>query len=393
MNMTAALNVNDTKMSGRLYVAFELGQSQWQLAFTIGLGQAPRLKNITAGCTSRTLAEIAKAKERFGLPADAPVVSCYEAGREGFWLHRWLTTVGVANVIVDSSSIEVNRRKRRAKSDRLDALKLVAMLVRYHQGERKIWSVIHVPSPEEEDRRHFHRQMNALKEERTALSNAMQGLLYLEGIGGFSVKADFAELLERLRTWDDKPVPTGLRARLLQDFARWQLVDRQIKDLENARKKLIRCDETPQVDKVRRLLMLKGIGLTGSWHLNYEMFGWRNFRNRKQVGAVVGLTPTPYSSGKSEREQGISKAGSRQMRWLAVELGWSWVRHQPNSELTKWYRRRWDQNSRLRKIGIVAVARKLLIALWRYVDQGEVPVGAELVAWEGKLKGHEKMAA
>lgn len=391
--MSATHGTQCNKVSVVLHLAFEMGEETWKLFFTTGIGQDPRIRTVAAGDFDAVVEELAKAKKKFGLPAETAVVSCYEAGREGFHVHRVLVGLGLANVIVDSASIEVNRRRRRAKSDRLDGISLVRLLVRYQNGEKKVWRIVQAPSFEEEHRRHLHRHLIQLKAERLALSNQIQSQLLLVGIRRLEVTRTFAEQVAELRCYNGQALPDDLRRRLLSDFERWQLVDRQLKDLENDRTRRIRNDATPHVDKVRLLLMLKGIGQSGSWLLVQEVFAWRKFTNRKQVGAYLGLTPTPYDSGTSKREQGISKAGNAQVRWLLVELAWCWVRHQPESELTKWYRRRWDQNSRLRKIGIVAVARKLMIALWRYLEHGEIPRGAELLGWREKLKGKRAKVA
>lgn len=391
--MTATHEQHGSTNSLRLHLAFELGWSEWKLAFTIGHGQPARLRSIAARDLATLLNEIAKAKRRFALPDDADIVSCYEAGRDGFWLHRWLTEQGIANVIVDSASIEVNRRKRRAKSDHLDAAKLLTMLLRYHAGEHKVWSVVKVPDVADEDRRQLHRELIEVQDERTEHVNRIKGLLANQGIALAAVTADFAEELDKLRLWDGSELGADLRQRLLREFARWQLADRHVKDLENERQRRIRRDDTPHVDKVRCLLNLAGIGLSGSWLLVFELFAWRKFANRRQVGAIVGLTPTPYQSGESQREQGISKAGSKVLRRMMVELAWSWLRWQPDSELSRWYGRRFAANGkRARKVGIVALARKLLIALWRYVEHGEVPAGAKLVAWKSKV-GYKVKAA
>jgi transposase len=340
------------------------------------------------------LKEIHKAKRRFGLPDDTAVVGCYEAGRDGFWLHRWLISQGIGNIIVDSASIEVNRRKRRAKSDRLDAAKLVSMLVRYHAGETKVWSVVRVPQPADEDRRQLHRELIAVQDERTEHVNRIKGFLAGQGIALPTVTAKFPEELKRLRCWDGSELGADLRQRLLREFARWQLADAQVKELENERKQRIRRDDTPQVQQVRRLLNLAGIGLSGSWLLVYELFAWRKFANRRQVGAIVGLTPTPYQSGHDHREQGISKAGSKVLRRMMVELAWGWLRWQPDSELSRWYERRFAHHGkRARKVGVVALARKLLIALWRYVEQGEIPAGARLASWRAKVNAKATGAA
>jgi transposase len=392
--MTATRDVQTTTNGPRLHLAFELSWNQWKLACTIGHGQPARLRTVAARDLDALLREIHKAKRRFGLPDDAPVVSCYEAGRDGFWLHRWLTSQGIANVIVDSASIEVNRRKRRAKSDRLDAAKLVSMLLRYHAGETKVWSVVRVPTAADEDRRQLHRELIAVQDERTEHVNRIKGLLAGQGIALPTVTAKFPEELPRLRCWDGSELGRDLQQRLLREFARWQLADQQVKELELERKARIRRDDTPQVERVRRLLELAGIGLSGSWLLVFELFAWRQFANRRQVGAIVGLTPTPYQSGNDSREQGISKAGSRVLRRMLVELAWGWLRWQPNSELSRWYERRFAHNGkRARKVGVVALARRLLIALWRYVENGELPAGARLTSWRAKVNAKATGAA
>jgi transposase len=384
--MTATRNVETTTNGARLHLAFELSWGQWKLAFTVGHGQPARLRTIAARDLASLLKEIAKAKRRFGLPEDAAVVSCYEAGRDGFWLHRWLVSQGIDNVIVDSASIEVNRRKRRAKSDHLDAAKLVSMLLRYHASETKVWSVVRIPDATDEDRRQLHRELIAVQDERTEHVNRIKGLLAGHGVALATVTTAFPEELKQLRCWDGSELGADLRQRLLREFARWQLADQHVKELENERKQRIRRDETPQVEQVRRLLDLTGIGLSGSWLLVYELFGWRTFSNRRQVGAIVGLTPTPYQSGPDHREQGISKAGSKVLRRMMVELAWGWLRWQPNSELSRWYAQRFaNQGKRARKVGVVALARRLLIALWRYVAQGEVPAGARRASWRAKV--------
>ncbi len=383
--MSATHNANSTASSAPvLYLALDLGNSTWKLAFSIGLGQKPRIKTINARSTLSLVMEIRAAKKRFGLPEDAPVVCCYEAGRDGFWLHRFLLDQGVSNQVVDSSSIEVNRRRRRAKSDSLDAVKLVEMLIRWHNGERKVWSTIYVPTVEQEDQRQLHREMLKLKAERTAQGNSIKGLL--AGLGlCVIVDETLPTQLQNLRQWDNAKLPPLLHERLLREFQRWQLIDRQIHELEAERMAKIRDDKTPHVEKVRRLLNLKGIGDNGAWLLVYEFFAWRLIKNRRELASLAGLTPTPFSSGESRREQGISKAGNRRVRFMMTELAWGWLRYQPESELSQWYMRRFGQgNKRLRKVGIMALARKLLIALWKYVEGGEAPAGAKVIGWDNK---------
>ncbi len=361
-----------------LYLALELSWKSWKLAFTIGAGQKPRIRTITARDVETLMVEIQQAKRRFKLPESAPVVSCFEAGRDGFWLHRYLAKQGVENIVVDAASIEVNRRERRAKSDNLDATKLVTMLIRWHLGEKKVWGVVRVPTVADEDRRQLHRELIELKSERTGQVNRIKGLLAGQGLR-IDVDDEFPRRLEELRQWDGVGVPSGLRQRFLREFERWQLVGRQIHDLEAERTRAIRDPRTPQGEQVLLLLLLKGIGENGAWLLVREFFGWREIRNRRELASLAGLTPTPYDSGESRREQGISKAGNRRVRWMMIELAWGWLRYQPSSELSQWYQRRFARgNTRLRKVGIVALARKLLVALWKYLETGEVPAGAVL---------------
>lgn len=385
--MTAIQVQSSKNRQPSLYVSFELGWSQWKLAFGTCPGDPARLRTIGARQLDRLQEEFAKAKKRLGLAEDAPIFSCYEAGRDGFWLHRWLTAQGVQNVVVDSSSIEMPRRGRRAKNDRLDAAKLLSMLLRYRGGEEKLWRVVHVPSVEDEDRRQLHRDLLELKAERTQHGNRMQGLLAALGLA-VEVGRKFLEQLAELRTWDGQVVPAGLQERLRREFSRWQFVDRQIKDLEKERVGKIRSEENQSTQKVRQLLGLRSIGTNSAWLYVMEFFGWRQLRNRREVASLAGLTPTPYQSGDSDHEQGISKAGNRRLRSMAIEIAWCWLRYQPNSALSKWYQQRYGPGkSRLRRIGIVALARKLLVALWRYLERGEVPAGAEIVDWRTKVGG------
>jgi transposase len=371
---------DDTSDRPALFLAFELGANQWKLGFTIGAAQRPRERNVPARNLEAVREEIRKAKERFALPADAPVMSCYEAGRDGFWLHRWLVTQGVANCVVDSASIEVNRRHRRAKTDRLDVQKLLTMLLRHVAGERKVWHIVRVPSVEEEDRRQLHRALTTAKRDRTRVINRIKGLLAAHGLvmppGG-----DFPQQLEHLRLWDGAPLPAGLRHRLTQEWEHMQALAQRIGQLEAERRAVLQTAEDAVTKKVQQLLMLKGIGINSAWLFVMEFFGWRAFHNRKEVGALSGLTPTPYASGNTAYEQGIAKAGNAHIRAMAIEIAWGWLRFQPQSALTQWYQQRFGQgSSRLRRIGIVALARKLLIALWRFIETGVIPDGAALKA-------------
>lgn len=361
-----------------LYLALELSEKKWKLGFTVSLGEKAWKRRVEAGDLMGLEQAIALARKRFGLPAGCRVLSCYEAGRDGFWLHQYLKNQGVESVVVDSASIEVNRRAKRAKTDGLDAGSLVRMLVRYDSGEKKVWSVVHVPSMEAEDRRHIHRELATLKAERTRHINRIKGLLATQGVR-IPVHRDFLARLEAVRLWDGSPVPPGLRRRLEQEYACRQFVHEQILALEGERRELLRTSNEPYVEQVRQLLRLYGIGENSAWPFVVELFSWRKFRNRRQIGGLLGLAPTPYQSGDEQRELGISKAGPGQVRGLAIEIAWGWLQHQPDSELSRWYWRRFGRASkRIRKMGIVALARKLLIALWRYLEYGEIPAGARL---------------
>src|SRR5262245_4362529 len=304
-----------------------------------------------------------------------------EEGGELAAVQQVIADVGIVNVVVDSGAIEVNRRRKHVKSDPVDAGKLLSLLCRYHGGERKVWSVVNVPSAADEDRRQLHRGLKDLQRQQTECSNRIKGLLASQGLDA-AVDADFRTTLAALRDRAGQPVPPGLRERLLQEFAVWEALHRQVRDAANEQERRLREGKEPYLDQVRRLLGLKAVGVRSAWVLVLELFAWRDIRNGKELGALVGLTPTPYDSGKSEREQGISKAGNKHVRAMIVELAWMWLRWQPGSKLSQWYERRFASGSkRARKVGIVALARKLLIALWRYVEHGELPDGAGGKDW------------
>jgi len=369
--------------SSILYVAFELSNKRWKLGFSVGLGQKVRIRTIDSGDLIALKSEIALARKRFHLAEEVPVMSCYEAGRDGFWLHRFLAKEGVRNHIVDSASIEVNRRKRRVKADKLDVNSLARMLIRYSLGEKKIWSVIRVPSAEDEDGRQLHRELSTLEKEKKRTSNRIRGLLATQGIR-IKGTLDLAnERLEAIRTWDKRPLGPGLKERIRREWAHVVFLKEHILTLTRERANVLRhtdeSDEPCDIRKIRQLQKLRAIGPNGAWVLTKEFFGWRDFKNRRQVGSLSGLTSTHYQSGDTNFEQGISKAGIVPVRHMAIELAWGWIRYQPRSKLTTWYNERFaSAGKKARKIGIVAVARKLLIELWRYLETGVLPEGAEL---------------
>ena len=367
-----ALQGKHTVEASELYMAFELSEKDWKLSLGDGV-RSPSRYTVAAGDTAALLECIAKAKARCALAPEARVHSCYEAGRDGFWLHRWLIAQGIDNIVVDSSSIEVNRRARRAKTDRLDADKLLSMLIRYHADEPRVWSVVRVPTPEQEDARRAHRELGRLGHERIAHINRIRGLLVLNNL---RVKYVGGRLWQRWWTSHAGELRPGVRAEIERESERLVLVKKQMDTIEAAQRQAVAAGSEPQVV---RLAQLRGVGMSSGWVLAKELFGWRCFRNRREVAGCLGLTPSPYASGESETEQGISKAGNRRVRTLMVELAWSWLRYQPQSELSQWFNRRFaGGGKRMRRIGIVALARRLAIALWRYLEDGLIPDGAQL---------------
>jgi len=357
-------------------MALELSNKKWKLAFS----NRQRIRQVTlAAAGSQALREaLALAKQRLGLPSDAPVRSCYEAGRDGFWVHRLLQSLGVDNVVVDPASIEVPRRARRAKTDRLDAEKLVRMLMRYAGGESTLWRVVRVPTAQQEDQRRPHRELDRLTGERTAHRARVRSLLALHGVA-VAWKPQGKLAVESLRDWEGQPLPEQLRAELERELARLELLQQQMAVLEKQQQQRLREPQTAAERQAAALVKLRAIGPVSGRLLSEEFFGWRQFKNRREVGSLSGLTGTPYASGEMAREQGISKAGNKRVRWLMIELAWSWLFYQSQSELSRWYRRRFGTgNARQRRIGIVALARKLLVALWKYLERGELPAGAQL---------------
>jgi transposase len=269
-----------------------LSVNQWKLGFTTGAAQRPRERNVPARNLEGVREEIRRAKERFGLPEDAPVISCYEAGRDGFWLHRWLVTQGVANCVVDSSSIEVNRRHRRAKTDRLDVQKLLTMLLRHTAGERKVWRIVRVPSGEEEDRRQGHRAVTTVKRDRTRGLTRLQGRLAAQGLGR-PHGGDFSQPVAPRRLWDGTPLPAGLRHRLTQAWEHVTALTPRLAQLAAERRAVRQTAADAVTKKVQQLLRRKGIGSNSAWLFVMECFGGRALRQRQAVGALSGLTPTP----------------------------------------------------------------------------------------------------
>jgi transposase len=303
----------------------------------------------------------------------------------------------IDHVVVDASSIEVNRRSKHLKTDPVDAGNLVNLLCRFHSGERKVWSVVPVPAVADEDRLHLHRGLKDLQGQQTACSNRIKGLLASLGLTA-AVDAEFKKTLAELRDWAGQAVPAVMCARILQEYAVWVVLHRQVREASGEQERQLREGQEAHLEQMRGLLGMKAVGVRSAWIVVVELFVWRGIKNGKELGSLVGLTPVPYASGKSHREQGISKAGNKHVRGLIVELAWLWLRWQPGSVLSAWYEHRFGQgNKRLRKVGIVALARKLLIALWRYVEHGELPAGAEEKDWrlrvDSSARRHAKAVA
>jgi transposase len=358
-----------------LYMAVELSAREWQLAFGLGLATATRRRRIAAGDEAALRREIGTATARWGLPPTASVRSCYEAGRDGFWVHRLLERLGVHNVVVDSASIEVNRRQRRAKTDRLDAEALLRRLIRAGLGERDQWKIVHVPSVEAEDARHPERALAMLTAERTRYRNRVHGLLATHGVR-VRLTPVFGAQLATLTTPDGRTLPPGVIARLTVTWRLLETIEQERRAARTAQAAQARAATSPAAVRTQRLRQLRGIQVGSAAVLAKEVFA-RDLRNRREVGALSGLVPVPYQSGEAGHDQGISRAGLKAVRRILVEVAWGWVRWQPDSELTRWYRTRFGPGGgRLRRIGIVALARKLLIALWRYSEQGILPAGA-----------------
>jgi transposase len=281
----------------------------------------------------------------------------------------------VRSVHIDPSSLEVDRRARRPKTDRIDVEKLLASLVRHHRGE-KAWRLVRVPSEMEEDRRRRHREREQLLRESNALCNRIRSLLTMQGI---KLRSCFklSGALQTLRIWNGSALPEALLEELRRGCARLDVLQKQLRELEEALKKEI-TEKSKTGEQARTLQLLRGVSGESALMLSKELFSWRQIKNRRQLGALAGLVGSPYSSGDSERERGISKAGNRRVRTRMVELAWCWLRYQPSSKLTKWFYERFGEGKRMRRVGIVAVARKLLVVFWRFVEDGVVPEGAQL---------------
>jgi transposase len=362
-------------------IVFELSKATWQLGVAFpGTTKMSRYL-VDGGNLEQLSGRLAAVEARVGRSGKpARVMTCFEAGLDGHWLHRWLIERGITSHVVDASSIEVSRRARRAKTDRIDLALLMRAFQAYLRGESRGCSMVRVPSVEDEDRKRRTRERDALVKERTRHTNRIKALLFGQGIrDAMPLKPGFLAELGKLRTGDGRPLPPHLQDEVVRQHERLMLVHRQIRTLEAQNIAAHQKPATGSVEaKTVQLAALKGLGTVIAQDLANEVF-YRRFDNRRQVGSYVGLTGTPYDSGASHREQGISKAGNHRARRTAVELAWLWLRHQPGSALTRWFHERvGNAKGRVRKLAIVALARKLMVALWRYLETGVVPTGAAM---------------
>jgi transposase len=380
-----------------LFLALELSKSAWLIAVSAPASEKVSKYSVAAADVAALLGLLARLKAQAERSCHGPVqvVSIHEAGLDGFWVHRMLVANGVESHVVDAASIAVDRRNRRVKTDRIDVEKLLRTLMGWARGERRICSMVRPPNPMDEDERRLTRERGILVTERTRHSNRIKGLLATQGVFGFEpLHKNRRRRFDELKQWNGQPLPPRLRTELVRELDRLELVIAQLASLEaerdqalQARRTAVRSTTTAPSSGTAsagevggQLLRLRAIGPEIASVLSLEAF-YRSFNNRREVAAYSGLAPSPWKSGGIDVEQGISKAGNARLRTTMVQLAWLWLRHQPGSALSRWfYERIGNKRGKIRRITIVAVARKLLVALWRYVTQGVVPEGAELKA-------------
>ncbi len=367
-----------TAIEPTLHAALELSKNSWLLAIQFPDRDKPSLYPLKGGDADGLMAKLDAARNRLAkVLGQAPkLVLCYEAGYDGFWLARLLKQRNIDCRVMDPASLQVDRRARSVKTDRVDVEKLLQALIAWCRGERHICSMVVIPSVEEEDLRRSHRERDRLVREQTAHINRIKGLLFGQGIRGINVKSRHKTLVPAdLVTADGRPLPERLAREIAREIERLEQVQEQLRQVERERDLAPTCNQATE-QKRQQLLRLKGIGTAIAAILSREVY-YRQFANRGQVASFIGLAPSPYDSGESRRSQGISKAGNGLVRGVMVQAAWLWLQHQPNSALSQWFRQRTQGHSkRVRCIMIIALARKLAIALWRYLEQGLIPVGA-----------------
>jgi transposase len=377
------------KNGSTIFVAIELSQSSWLITMHCPDRDRISRHKLEGGDYAGLLRLFERMRERVtrALGAVPAIVSCYEAGYDGFWLHRLLTAAGVTNYVFDPSSIAVDQRARSAKTDRIDGEKMLRTLMAYLRGEPRVVRIVRVPSPEQEDVRRQTREHHRLVKEQTAHTNRIKALLRLLGMAiGNPRRKDWLAWLRTQRDWQGQAVPPQLLTEIGHEHARLMLVRDQLAELK---KTPAAADPRPAATEITRrsglLHRLKGLGPAFATTLTHEVF-YKDFRNRREVASYFGLTPSPWQSGGTDREQGISKAGNPRARCAAIEMAWLWLRHQPDSSLAEDFRRRTlNASKRIKRIAIVALARKLIVALWRYLTTGLVPMGAKLKPVEASM--------
>lgn len=368
---------------GTIFVAIELSQKTWLV--TLHSPDRDRISRhkLEGGDHAGLLELIGKVRTRVSekLGSMPRVVSCYEAGYDGFWLHRLLAAAGILNFVFDPASIAVEQRSRRTKTDRIDGELLLRTLMAYLRGEPRVVRIVRVPSVEQEDARRTSRERDRLVKEQTAHTNRIKALLRLVGMTtGNPRRRDWLTWLARQRDWQGQPLPPHLLAEVTREHARLMLMRDQLAALEEAQATQACAVPAAMAERRDLLQRVKALGPAFAGTLTNEVF-YKDFRNRREVASYCGLTPSPWQSGGIDREQGISKAGNPRARLKAIELAWLWLRHQPDSELSRWFRTRTaNAGKRARRIAIVALARKLIVALWRYLTTGLVPEGATMKA-------------
>jgi transposase len=363
-----------------IYLAIELSASTWLVASKLPASEKTGLHRIEAGNSRALLALIADLRKKVAvkLGVEAAVVSCFEAGRDGFWLHRLLMERGVINRVVEPTSILVNRRARRAKTDRLDAQGLLRILAAHAKGDHKVCSVVRVPTIEEEDAKRQHREREHLVQERVRIENRIAALLTTQGIRKRPSLRSWEKGMEEMRTGDGRPIPPLLRAEVDRLRRRLTMTLEMIREVESEREQALETQDDMASQTIQALRRIRGIGENFAAVLTREVF-YRSFENRRQIASYLGLTPTPFQSGGMDRDRRISRAGNARARKTLIQLAWLWLRYQQDSSLACWFRERvGNLQGRTRRIAIVAMARKLLIAIWRYATTGIVPEGAQI---------------
>src|SRR5450759_2965329 len=366
---------------GAIFISLELSRSTWLItSLSPGGGGKMSKHSVPAGDISALLARFSEFRQKaFARTGKSfPIIVIQEAGLDGFWIHRVLQNEGFESHVVDPASIATSRRRRRAKTDRIDGEALLRALLAHKRGEPRVCAMVKAPTPEEEDRRRLCRERKVLTNERVLHVNRIKGLLFSQGVSWYEpLRRDRRQRLDELRTGDGgRPLPKHLKAQISREFDRLELLIEQIKAVEAERDALLAAQRVAAPAPAAMLLDIKGIGPEFAAILWSEGL-FRHFDNRRQVASYAGLAPTPWQSGKVDREQGVSKAGNPRLRTTLIQLAWLWLRHQPQSALALWFEERVRRNGgRLKKPTIVALARKLLVALWKYVTAGVVIEGA-----------------